>query len=83
MRIRVETGGLLGEYLPEGGGEDSAELELAEGATVTDVLRALGMPLEDRYMIALNGEVVPEDERASRSLADDDRLAIMPPLRGG
>lgn len=83
MRIRVETGGLLGEYLPPGSEEDSAELDVAEGATVADVLRALGMPLEDRYMIALNGEVVTEGERAERALRDDDRLAIMPPLRGG
>jgi sulfur carrier protein ThiS len=29
------------------------------------------------------GDMVPENERQSRSLAENDQLSIMPSLRGG
>jgi sulfur carrier protein ThiS len=43
----------------------------------------LGLPLEDSYLVILNGENLPKSERAERSLTEDDFLAIMPPLKGG
>ncbi len=56
---------------------------MAEGATPVDVIRALGMPAEASYLVVLNGTSVPKAERASRPLAENDKLAIMPPLKGG
>jgi thiamine biosynthesis protein ThiS len=83
MKIRLKTGGMLVEHLPPGSEGTSAELEVADGTTPADVMRQLGMPPEQNYLISLNGEVVVASERATRTLAADDRLAIMPPLKGG
>ena len=53
------------------------------GATPADVIRQLGMPEGTSYLVVLNGANVTKAERASRVLAADDNLAIMPPLKGG
>ena len=83
MKILFKTGGMLVEHLPTGGSGGSAELEVADDATPLDVMRQLRMPLDDNYLISLNGEVVVTSERSSRGLKEGDRLAIMPPLKGG
>ena len=83
MRIKVRTAGNLGRYLPSGSAQNQAALEVAEGATPADVIAQLGMPADGSYLVVLNGKGVAKAERADRRLAENDDLAIMPPLRGG
>jgi len=83
MKITVRTAGNLGKYLPPGSAQNRAELEVAEGASPVDVLAKLGMPLEGSYLISVNGSALPKAERPGHKLAENDDLAIMPPLRGG
>jgi len=83
MRIHVKTAGLLGKYLPQGSERNRAELDVADGSTPIDVMQQLGVPLEGRYLISVNGTALPVDARAGHRLAEDDSLAIMPPLSGG
>ena len=82
MKITVKTAGNLGKYLPPGSTGNLAKLEVAAGATPADVMSQLGLP-EGSYLVVLNGSSVPKAERASLQLADNDNLAIMPPLKGG
>ena len=83
MKIAVKTGGLLGKYLPEGSARNSAELEVAEGASVSDVIAQLAMPPEGSYLVIHNSVAVPKGARAACRLSAGDELAIMPPLKGG
>ena len=83
MKIRFKTGGLFVEHLPAGSTGSSADLEVPDGATPMDVMRQLHMPTDENYLVSLNGEVVVISERATRTLTEDDHLAIMPPLKGG
>ena len=83
MKITVKTAGLLGKYLPAGSARNRAELEVSDRVTPADVMRQLGMPLDGNYLVALNGEVVPRDERTTRTLSENDHLSVMPPLKGG
>ena len=83
MKIQFKTGGLFVEHLPAGSSGNTAELELPEGATPMDVMRLLGMPTDENYLVSLNGEVVVISERGTRVLAENDHLAVMPPLKGG
>ena len=81
MRITVKAGGLFTRKLP--GGENPAEIALPEAASVADALAALGIEAEVNALVSLNGTAVRPAERAARHLAEGDRLALMPPLRGG
>ncbi len=83
MKIQFKTGGLFVEHLPAGSIGNTAELELPEDATPMDVMRQLGMPMDENYLVSLNGEVVVISERDTRMMAENDHLAIMPPLKGG
>ena len=83
MKIQFKTGGLLVEHLPAGNPGNTAELDVSDGATPIEVMRQLGMPTDENYLVSLNGEVVVISERATRVLIENDHLAIMPPLKGG
>ena len=83
MKISLKTAGLLGRYLPPGSAANFAELDVAQGATPIDVIKQLGMPLDGRYLVVLNGTSVPQGERSRRTLMESDSLVIMPPLKGG
>ncbi len=74
---------MLAKYLPAGSIKNVAELEVAEAATPLDVIKQLGMPIDGQYFVALNGELVLKNERERRTLAANDKLSIMPPLKGG
>ena len=83
MKIRIKTAGLLGQYLPPGSARNLAEIQITDDATPLDVMAQLRMPLEDSYLVSLNGSVVRKAERGNQTLAAGDQLAIMPPLKGG
>lgn len=83
MKIQFKTGGLFVEHLPPGTDGSSAEIDVPEGATPIDVMRQLGMPLDENYLVSLNGEVVVISERGTKALSENDHLAVMPPLKGG
>jgi sulfur-carrier protein len=83
VKIQFKTGGLFVEHLPAGSTGNTAELEVPQGATPMDVMRQLGMPTDENYLVSLNGEVVVISERGTRVLTENDHLAIMPPLKGG
>jgi sulfur carrier protein ThiS len=83
IKIQLKTGGLLGEYLPAGSARNTAEVTVDDNATPLDVMKQLGMPLEDNYLVSLNGSVVTRKQRSSQPFAENDRLVIMPPLKGG
>ena len=57
-------------------------IELADGATVTDLLDAL--QLGGRWvLVERNGEPVPRNQLGTTSLADGDRLELVRAVAGG
>ncbi len=83
MRIRVKTAGLLHRYLPAGSTRNQADLDVTEGSSPVDVIKLLGLPEEQRYLVVLNGVSVPAAERSNIRLSENDTLGIFPPLKGG
>ena len=83
IRIRVKATGLLADHLPASANAGTAELEVPDGATPTDVIRLLGMPGDGRYLVILNGHTVARGERDTQALRSGDRLVLAPPLVGG
>ncbi len=82
MKIMVKVTGVLEDHLPPNS-SNPRELDVKTDATPMDVVRHLRIPAADRYLIAVNGDVVPQSEHASRTLGENDSISIMPPLKGG
>ncbi|MGI9407134.1 MAG: sulfur carrier protein ThiS [Hyphomicrobiaceae bacterium] len=81
MKIHVETTDELSSLLP-GSGEETT-LELRDSASPHDALAALGISKDDKYLLVVNGAVVPRAERDELIMNDGDTLQILPPLKGG
>jgi molybdopterin converting factor small subunit len=75
MQIRVKLMGTLKARTPPGGA-----LEVADGATIDDVLRALSIESPALRVFTVNGQF--ERDR-NRVLAADDELTAVPPVGGG
>jgi len=80
MSVHVRLTGRLSDLVPRGEGE--ADLDIA-GDTLADLVDAIGLEGEEHLLTAVNGTMVPADERAGRLLADGDRVTMMPPVKGG
>jgi sulfur carrier protein ThiS len=83
MRITFKTASTMVKYLPAGSRNLMAEIDVATGATPLDVMAQLGIPTDGIYLVTHNGVSVPTAQRPGLTLATDDTLAIMPPLKGG
>ena len=65
--------------LPPGTSGNATSVDFEEGATIADVLDALGVPPDGRSYVQLNGN----REEPSTTLADGDELRVIVPLGGG
>ena len=75
MRIRLKLMGVLKSRTPEGGA-----LEVADGATIEDVLRALDIAPQRMRVFTVNGQFERDRRRA---LEPNDELTVIPPVGGG
>lgn len=79
MNIEVVCFGAMREYLPAGSEGNSMTVELADEATVADVVAALGAPQR-----LVHAALVNEDPAGlARGLTEGDRLTLMPHYSGG
>ena len=84
MRITFKLYASLTSYLPqEHRIGNQMTLELPAGATVAQVVEPFRLPPKMAHLVLINGHFVPPEERATRTLADGDVLAIWPPIAGG
>ena len=84
MHVRVRLFANLRDRLP-GAARGRAELDLADDASLQDLLSLLEIPASQAPMVLVNGAQAPrpEPERAALHLAEGDVISIFPPLAGG
>ena len=79
MIIHLALFAHLSKYQPDGqGGREARLIDVADGATVGELIARLGLPDGPRVVL-LNGRHADDDQ----PLSDGDRLAIFPPIAGG
>jgi sulfur carrier protein ThiS len=84
MHITFKLYASLTDYLPpERRPGNAIELDVAEGASVADVIAPFSLPVKLVHLVLINGVFVPPAERTSRALREGDVLAIWPPIAGG
>ena len=79
MRVTVKLHATLRKYLPPQCSDNAVRLEMPEQATVADVLRRVGIPLDHAKMIVSNGERL----EPTSVLGDGQEVNLFPPLAGG
>ncbi len=79
MKIEVRLFATLAVYLPDESDGRSATLGVADGSTVADVVRLLGIPDDWPFIAMIDGR----DAALERPLGDGDVLSLFPPLAGG
>jgi len=83
MKVTIKLYALLGRYLPTNSEDNTAEIVVADGKTVMDVIRHLNLPPEHCHLVLVDGIFVPPGERETCVLHQGDALAIWPPIAGG
>lgn len=80
MQIRVKLGGELKRY----GSSGLQEIDSDGPLTVTGAMAKIGINADaDEVLVIVNDEIVPPSEHGRRELKENDRLALMPQLKGG
>ncbi|MEA2432825.1 MAG: hypothetical protein QOG54_282 [Actinomycetota bacterium] len=79
MRVTVICYGAMREYLPPAASDNKTVLEVAEGATVADVVAALGAPEKLLHSILVNGDRAD----LGKGLSEGEEVTLMPPFAGG
>lgn len=78
ITVRVTLFADLRRFLPRGQ-EGAQTYTLPVGATVTDLLAAIGVPAEDEVTPGLNGELAARDTR----LHEGDDIVFFSAMEGG
>jgi thiamine biosynthesis protein ThiS len=81
MKVTVKMSGLIAKFVP--GSAEGVEVTLLDGSTLSSLMIRLGLPGDETYLIIVNDSTVPKDKRTTHKLSDGDRIAIVPPLKGG
>jgi molybdopterin converting factor small subunit len=78
VRVEVRAFATLRPFLsPQS--PPTAVLDVPDGSTIRDVVRALGVPDEMAVIALLNGR----EAEADQALRGDDVVTLFPPLAGG
>ena len=84
MQITFKLYASLGEHLPPDKRQgNQMTLEVASDATIAGVIQPFNLPAKLVHLVLVNGAYVQPEDRATRTLADGDVLAIWPPIAGG
>jgi sulfur carrier protein ThiS len=83
MKITFKLYASLAEHLPAGTRHNRVELEVPPEASILQIIEPYGMPPKLVHLVLVNGVFIPPEQRAERTLAEGDVLAIWPPIAGG
>ena len=84
MKITFKLFASLTDFLPIAVRKANLmELEVAEHATILQVIEPFGLPEKMVHLVLINGTYIAPEQRATHALKDGDVLAIWPPIAGG
>lgn len=83
VSVQVKLGGAMVQYAPADHPGSRHVFNLEKETTVQDLLDRLQVPAEQPLMIILNDAMVARPDYATTVLANDDNLALMPPIQAG
>lgn len=79
MKIEIHLYASLAKYLPADAKNKTCSKELPNHWTISDLIKAMGVPDRSVKLIFLNGV----HAHRSTELKDGDRVGLFPPVGGG
>jgi sulfur carrier protein ThiS len=58
-------------------------LELPDGASISDAIFLLGIPIEQVGLVSIDGQAVSKAKRDDFRLVEGNEMVVMAPLTGG
>ncbi|HEX4843954.1 MAG TPA: MoaD/ThiS family protein [Limnobacter sp.] len=83
MEITFKLFATLTDYLPAGRVDNAVRLQIDEGSTVQQIIDRFHLPEKLTHLVLVNGVYVDPADRITKTLTEDDVLAIWPPIAGG
>lgn len=84
MKITLKLFATLTDYLPATSKYTNiVELEVADGATILQVIEPYHLPPALVHLVLVNGRYIAPEQRGQQVLVEGDVLAIWPPIAGG
>lgn len=84
MKVTLKLYASLTQHLPlDRRTVNFVELDVAEGATVRQIIEPFALPEKLVHLVLVNGVYVAPEERMTKALVEGDVLAIWPPIAGG
>lgn len=84
MKVTLKLYASLTQHLPlDRRTVNFVELDVAEGATVRQIIEPFALPEKLVHLVLVNGVYVAPEDRMTKALVEGDVLAIWPPIAGG
>lgn len=83
MKITFKLFASLTDYLPAERRGNVVDIEVANNATVQQIIDRFQLPAKMVHLVVINGVYVEPADRLTRTLNEGDALAIWPPIAGG
>jgi sulfur carrier protein ThiS len=84
MNITLKLFASLTDYLPpESKYTNIVALDIAPDTTISQLVTQYRLPPKQVHLVLVNGTYIAPEQRATKTLAEGDVLAIWPPIAGG
>ncbi len=84
MKIKFKLFATLQDLLPAGAVKNAIDIEVADDASLNDIIDRYKVPRELAHLVLVNGVFYCDTDRDDRQvLQENDVLAIWPPVAGG
>jgi len=84
MKITFKLFATLQDLLPAGAVKNAVDIDIADDASLNDIIDQYRVPRELAHLVLVNGVFHCAEDRDQRGvLKDKDVLAIWPPVAGG
>jgi len=75
--------GGLRHFLPAGSSFNKCTIAIAEGSQLDALLQQLPIPPQKPYIVIINDQKVSREEYADITIQSDDKVVLLPPIKGG
>lgn len=83
MKIYIEFYASLMKYPPPGPSRFRREIKIDDSMVLSDLIKQYQISKEEAHIVLVNGHFVNFEDRDTKTMTENDTVAIWPPVAGG